>query len=90
MDERDLDLVAAAFDRLLAHTAGTCDQTVTWAIAAAKDDILDILAGEWDGDEMTPEEYDRLADLLLDAGLPYGNDCYDGAAYALSLEWGQS
>ncbi len=90
MDERDIQKVANAFDRLLAHTAQTCDQTATWPISAAKDDILDILAGEWHADEMTQEEYDRLADMLIDAGLPYGDDCYNSAAYALALEWGQS
>lgn len=71
MDERDIEKVAEAFDRLLAHAARTCDQTVTWPIAAAKGDILEILAGEWHSDEtpasgdddMTQEEYDRLADL---------------------------
>ena len=39
MDERDIEKVAEAFDRLLAHAARTCDQTVTWPIAAAKGDI---------------------------------------------------
>lgn len=90
MDERDIEKVAEAFDRLLAHAARTCDQTVTWPIAAAKGDILEILAGEWHSDEtpasgdddMTQEEYDRLADLLLDAGLPYGLSI-ESAVYAL-------
>ncbi len=90
MDERDIEKVAEAFDRLLAHAARTCDQTVTWPIAAAKGDILEILAGEWHSDEtpasgdddMTQEEYDRLADLLIDAGLPYGIGI-ESAAYAL-------
>ena len=31
---------------------------------------------------MTQEEYDRLADLLIDAGLPYGIGI-ESAAYAL-------
>ena len=91
MDERDIEKVAAAFDRLLAHAARTCDQTVTWPIAAAKGDILDILAGDWHGDEtpasdndsdMTQEDYDRLADLIIDAGLPYGIGI-ESAVYAL-------
>lgn len=99
MDERDIATVAAAFDRLLAHAARTCDQTVTWPIAAAKGDILDILAGQWhsdeaadsdgysdDDDDMTQGEYDRLADLLLDGGLPYGLDAYESSAYA--MQWG--
>lgn len=98
MDERDIQLVADAFDRLLAHAARTCDQTVTWPIAAAKDEILDILAGRWHGDEaadsddddgdgyMTQEECDRVADLILDGGLPYGLDAYESSAYA--MQWG--
>ena len=91
MDERDITLVAAAFDRLMATLERTCDTATCWTIASAKGDILDILAGDWHGDEtptsdddsdMTQEGYDRLADLLLDAGLPYGIGI-ESAVYAL-------
>lgn len=51
MDERDITLVAAAFDRLIATLARTCDKGTSWAVAGAKDDVLDILAGDWHGDE---------------------------------------
>ncbi len=91
MDERDITLVVAAFDRLMATLERTCDTATCWTIASAKDDVIDILAGDWHGDEtpasdndsdMTQEDYDRLADLIIDAGLPYGIGI-ESAAYAL-------
>jgi hypothetical protein len=51
MDERDITLVAAAFDRLMATLERTCDTATCWTIASAKDDVIDILAGDWGGDE---------------------------------------
>lgn len=51
MDERDLNTVAAAFDRLLALATKYTDPATLWTIAAVKDDIIDILAGTWRGDE---------------------------------------
>ncbi len=67
MDERDHELVAAAFDRLLAHVGRTCDADTVWAIAGAKDDILDILAGDWHADEPQQVEADA-ADLYATVG----------------------
>jgi hypothetical protein len=51
MDERDITLVAAAFDRLMATLERTCDTATCWTIASAKDDVIDILAGDWHADE---------------------------------------
>ncbi len=51
MDERDIALVAKAFDRLMASLERTCDKATRWTIASAKDDVIDILAGDWGGDE---------------------------------------
>ena len=50
MDERDITLVAAAFDRLMASLAHKCDKATCWTIAGAKDDVIDILSGDWHGD----------------------------------------
>lgn len=54
MDERDLQQVADAFDKLLAYVAYRCDKHANWAIAAAREDILSILSGEWDADNQHP------------------------------------
>lgn len=51
MDERDIAMVAAAFDRLLALAVKHSDPATIWTIAAAKEDVCDILAGTWHGDE---------------------------------------
>ena len=67
MDERDIDKVAKAFDRLLAHVGRTCDADTVWAIAGAKDDILDILAGDWHADEPQQSAADT-ADLYATVG----------------------
>ena len=67
MDERDIDKVAEAFDRLLAHVGRPCDADTVWAIAGAKDDILDILAGDWHADEPQQVEADA-ADLYATVG----------------------
>ena len=67
MDERDIDKVAAAFDRLLAHVGRTCDADTVWAIAGAKDDILDILTNDWHADEPQQVEADA-ADLYATVG----------------------
>ena len=67
MDERDIDKVAKAFDRLLAHVGRTCDADTVWAIAGAKDDILDILTGDWHADEPQQVEADT-ADLYASVG----------------------
>ena len=67
MGERDIDKVAAAFDRLLAHVGRTCDADTVWAIAGAKDDILDILTNDWHADEPQQVEADA-ADLYATVG----------------------
>lgn len=67
MDERDLELVPAAFDRLLAHVGRTCDADTVWAIAGAKDDILDILTNDCHADEPQQVEADA-ADLYATVG----------------------
>ena len=67
MDERDIDKVAKAFDRLLAHVGRTCDADTVWAIAGAKDDILDILTNDWHADETQQVEADA-ADLCATVG----------------------
>jgi hypothetical protein len=64
MDERDLTKVADAFDRLLSFTARNCEAQQSWAIAAAKDDVLDILAGAWHADEPDYVESADTADIL--------------------------
>lgn len=46
-----IETVAAAFDRLLALAAKNTDGQTCWTIAAVKDDVIDILAGTWHGDE---------------------------------------
>lgn len=51
MDERDIDMVAAAFDRLLTLAAKNTDGQTCWTIAAVKEDVIDILAGTWHADE---------------------------------------
>lgn len=43
--------IEAAFDRLLAFMTPRSDAATTWAIAAAKDDVLDILHNDWHADE---------------------------------------
>ena len=67
MDERDIDKVAKAFDRLLAHVGRTGDADTVWAIAGAKDDILDILTNDWHADEPQQVEADA-ADLYATVG----------------------
>ena len=51
MDERDIALVAKAFDRLMVSLEHTCDAATRRTIAGAKDDVLDILSGDWHGDD---------------------------------------
>ena len=51
MDERDIALVAKAFDRLTVSLAHTCDAATRWTIAGPKDDVLDIPSGDWHGDD---------------------------------------
>lgn len=54
MDERDLALVSAAFDRLLANCGRYgCDPEYRQTIFFAKVDVLEILAGKWSEDELT-------------------------------------
>jgi hypothetical protein len=67
MDKRDIDKVAKAFDRLLSHVGRTCDADTVWAIAGAKDDILDILTNDWHADEPQQVEGDA-ADLYATVG----------------------
>ena len=56
MDERELELVAKAFDRLLSHVGRTCDADTVWAIA-----------GDWHADEPQQVEADT-ADLYASVG----------------------
>jgi hypothetical protein len=46
--------VESAFDRLLALVAKNCDTATAWTVACVKADILDILTGDWHGDEPPP------------------------------------
>ncbi len=62
MDERDIALVDEAFDRLLKLAAKHSDVQTIWTIAAAKEDVCDILAGTWHADEVD----DAPAALQLD------------------------
>ena len=52
MNDNDLKLVAAAFDRLLDKIeASGCDPAYGQTVYFAKIDVLDILAGKWDEEE---------------------------------------
>ena len=56
MDERELDMVRAAFERLLDKVAASgCDAQTAQVIYFAQVDVLAILNGEWD------DEYGPLA-----------------------------
>ncbi len=70
MDERDIALVAKAFDRLMVSLEHTCDAATRWTIAGAKDDVLDILSGDWHGDDddQRDEDASGYADTVA-AGL---------------------
>jgi len=57
-----IETVAAAFDRLLALAVKHSDPATVWTIAAAKEDVCDILAGTWHADEAD----DSPAALQLD------------------------
>lgn len=62
MDERTYTRadIEAAFARLLAHTAIACDTYTNWTVDATKDDIIDILAGDWRADD--PAQVEAAAD----------------------------
>lgn len=68
MDERDITLVAAAFDRLMVSLERTCDAATCWTIAGAKDDVIDILAGDWGGDDddQRDEDSSSYADAVAE------------------------
>jgi len=52
MNDNDLKLVAAAFDRLLDKIeASGCSSDDWQTVGLAKIDVLDILAGKWDEEE---------------------------------------
>ena len=56
LDDNDLKLVAAAFDRLLDKIeAPGCDPACGQTVYFAKIDVLDILAGKWDVEEAAVE-----------------------------------
>lgn len=55
MDERDLALVAAAFDTLLEVVGRECDTRTVEAVHAAKVDVIAILSGEWPAQENAAE-----------------------------------
>ena len=52
MNDNDLKLVAAAFDRLLDKIEASACSSDDWhTVGLAKIDVLDILAGTWDEEE---------------------------------------
>ena len=52
LDDNDLKLVAAAFDRLLDKIEASACSSDDWhTVGLAKIDVLDILAGTWDEEE---------------------------------------
>ena len=56
LDDTDLKVVAAAFDRLLDKIeASGCDPAYGQTVYFAKIDVLDILAGTWDVEEAAVE-----------------------------------
>lgn len=56
LNDNDLVLVAAAFDRLLDKIeASGCSSDDWQTLALAKIDVLDILAGKWDEEEAAVE-----------------------------------
>ena len=56
MNDNDLKLVAAAFDRLLDKIeASGCSSDDWQTVGLAKIDVLDILAGKWDEEEAAVE-----------------------------------
>ena len=56
LDDNDLKLVAAAFDRLLDKIKASACSSDDWqTVGLAKIDVLDILAGKWDEEEAAVE-----------------------------------
>ena len=56
LDDNDLKLVAAAFDRLLDKIEASACSSDDWqTVGLAKIDVLDILAGKWDEEEAAVE-----------------------------------
>ncbi len=56
LNDNDLALVAAAFDRLLDKIeASGCSADDWQTVGLAKIDVLDILAGKWDEEEAAVE-----------------------------------
>ena len=52
MNDNDLKLVAAAFDRLLDKIEASACSSDDWhTVGLAKIDVLNILAGKWDEEE---------------------------------------
>ncbi len=63
MDDRDLELVRAAFERLLDKvSASGCDDQTAQIIYFAQVDVLAILNGEWDDE---PAERDEPTDEFM-------------------------
>ncbi len=56
LNDNDLKLVAAAFDRLLDKIEASACSSDDWhTVGLAKIDVLDILAGTWDVEEAAVE-----------------------------------
>lgn len=71
MDERELDMVRAAFERLLDKvSASGCDDHTGQIIYFAQVDVLAILRGEWDDE---PTERDEPTDeFMFDRAMSIG------------------
>lgn len=70
MDEKDLELVAAAFERLLEKIGKSgCDPEYGRTVYFAKVDVLDILAGKWDEESPDEEPPDAAEDWMGEVAL---------------------
>lgn len=66
MDERDLEMVSAAFERLLATVAESdCAAEYVQTIYFAKVDVLAILRGEWDAPAVIEDAPVFLAEAVF-------------------------
>lgn len=73
MDERELDMVRAAFERLLDKvSAFECDDHTGQIIYFAQVDVLAILSGEWDDEPDTPERDEPSDEFMFDRAMSIG------------------
>ncbi|MCA9868722.1 MAG: hypothetical protein KC410_19695 [Anaerolineales bacterium] len=63
MDERDLVLVAAAFDTLLEVVLRECGTETVRTVLFTKEDVLAILSGKWNGGEAADAEPEDAPDV---------------------------